>query len=71
VVTAARVRFSYVVDLRVRKVSRGELKLIAVTRENASVAAHATMVKSGMPGFEINGWYGMVYPAEFQTTSSS
>ena len=21
------------------------------------------MIESGMPGFEVNGWYGMVYPA--------
>ena len=21
------------------------------------------MIESGMPGFEVNGWYGFVYPA--------
>ncbi len=47
------------------QVASGELKLIAVTtgKRFPSLPNVPTMVESGMPGFEINGWYGMVYPA--------
>jgi tripartite-type tricarboxylate transporter receptor subunit TctC len=43
----------------------GELKLIAVTtgKRFPSLPNVPTMIESGMPGFEVNGWYGMVYPA--------
>jgi tripartite-type tricarboxylate transporter receptor subunit TctC len=47
------------------QVASGELKLIAVTtgKRFPSMPNVPTMIESGMPGFEINGWYGMVYPA--------
>jgi tripartite-type tricarboxylate transporter receptor subunit TctC len=47
------------------QVAAGELKLIAVTtgRRFPSLAQVPTMIESGMPGFEVNGWYGFVYPA--------
>jgi tripartite-type tricarboxylate transporter receptor subunit TctC len=47
------------------QVASGELKLIAVTtgKRFPSLPNVPTMIESGMPGFEINGWYGMVYPA--------
>src|SRR6478735_5127695 len=59
---------AYAVDLAhaVRgQVASGELKLIAVTtgKRFPSLPNVPTMIESGMPGFEINGWYGMVYPA--------
>jgi tripartite-type tricarboxylate transporter receptor subunit TctC len=46
------------------QVAAGELKLIAVTtgRRFPSLANVPTMIESGMPGFEVNGWYGFVYP---------
>jgi tripartite-type tricarboxylate transporter receptor subunit TctC len=69
VVTALlRKDVAYAVDLAhaVRgQVASGELKLIAVTtgKRFPSMPNVPTMIESGMPGFEINGWYGMVYPA--------
>ena len=47
------------------QVASGELKLIAVAtgKRFPSIANVPTMVESGMPGFEVNGWYGLVYPA--------
>ena len=69
VVTALlRKDVAYAVDLAhaVRgQVASGELKLIAVAtgRRFASLAQVPTMIESGMPGFEVNGWYGLVYPA--------
>jgi tripartite-type tricarboxylate transporter receptor subunit TctC len=47
------------------QVAAGELRLIAVTtgRRFPSLANVPTMIESGMPGFEVNGWYGFVYPA--------
>src|SRR6476619_3132878 len=47
------------------QVAAGELKLIAVTtgKRFPSLPNVPTMIESGMPGFEVNGWYGMVYPA--------
>ena len=69
VVTALlRKDVAYAVDLAhaVRgQVASGELKLIAVAtgRRFPSLAQVPTMIESGMPGFEVNGWYGFVYPA--------
>ena len=47
------------------QVASGELKLIAVTtgKRFPSLPNVPTMDESGMPGFIVNGWYGMVYPA--------
>ena len=47
------------------QVASGELKLIAVTtgKRFPSLPNVPTMIEFGMPGFEVNGWYGMVYPA--------
>ena len=69
VVTALlRKDVAYAVDLAhaVRgQVASGELKLIAVAtgKRFPSLPNVPTMIESGMPGFEVNGWYGMVYPA--------
>src|SRR5688572_1876769 len=69
VVTALlRKDVAYAVDLAhaVRgQVAAGELRLIAVAtgRRFPSLAQVPTMIESGMPGFEVNGWYGFVYPA--------
>lgn len=69
VVTALlRKDVAYAVDLAhaVRgQVAAGELRLIAVAtgRRFPSLANVPTMIESGMPGFEVNGWYGFVYPA--------
>jgi len=69
VVTALlRKDVAYAVDLAhaVRgQVAAGELRLIAVAtgRRFPSLAGVPTMIESGMPGFEVNGWYGFVYPA--------
>ena len=51
------------------QVASGELKLIAVTtgKRFPSLPNVPTMIESGMPGFEVNGWYGMVYPAGVPT----
>jgi tripartite-type tricarboxylate transporter receptor subunit TctC len=58
----------YAVDLAhaVRgQVASGELKLIALAtgKRFPSMPDVPTMIESGMPGFEVNGWYGLVYPA--------
>jgi tripartite-type tricarboxylate transporter receptor subunit TctC len=47
------------------QVASGELKLIAVStgKRFPALPNVPTMIESGMPGFEVNGWYGMVYPA--------
>jgi tripartite-type tricarboxylate transporter receptor subunit TctC len=47
------------------QVASGELKLLAVAtgKRFASIPNVPTMIESGMPGFEVNGWYGMVFPA--------
>ncbi len=69
VVTALlRKDVAYAVDLAhaVRgQVASGELKLIALAtgKRFPSMPNVPTMIESGMPGFEVNGWYGMVYPA--------
>src|SRR6476646_791982 len=69
VVTALlRKDVAYAVDLAhaVRgQVASGQLKLIALAtgKRFPSLPNVPTMIESGMPGFEINGWYGMVYPA--------
>jgi tripartite-type tricarboxylate transporter receptor subunit TctC len=59
---------AYAVDLAhaVRgQVESGELKLIAVAtgKRFPSLPNVPTVIESGIPGFEINGWYGFVYPA--------
>src|SRR5262249_22444406 len=69
VVTALiRKDVAYAVDLAhaVRgQVAAGELKILAVTtgQRFPSLPNVPTMIESGLPGFEVNGWYGMVYPA--------
>ena len=69
VVTALlRKDVAYAVDLAhaVRgQVESGELKLIAVAtgKRFPSLPKVPTVIESGIPGFEINGWYGFVYPA--------
>ncbi|MBN8966422.1 MAG: tripartite tricarboxylate transporter substrate binding protein [Rhizobiales bacterium] len=47
------------------QVAAGQLKLIAVStgKRFPSIPDVPTMIESGMPGFEVNGWYGLVYPA--------
>jgi tripartite-type tricarboxylate transporter receptor subunit TctC len=47
------------------QVASGQLKLIAVStgKRFPSIPNVPTMIESGMPGFEVNGWYGLVYPA--------
>jgi tripartite-type tricarboxylate transporter receptor subunit TctC len=47
------------------QVASGQLKLIAVStgKRFPSIPDVPTMIESGMPGFEVNGWYGLVYPA--------
>ena len=73
VVTALlRKDVAYAVDLAhaVRgQVAAGELRLIAVAtgRRFPSIANVPTMIESGLPGFEVNGWYGFVYPAGVPT----
>jgi tripartite-type tricarboxylate transporter receptor subunit TctC len=46
------------------QVASGQLKLIAVStgKRFPSIPDVPTMIESGMPGFEVNGWYGLVYP---------
>jgi tripartite-type tricarboxylate transporter receptor subunit TctC len=47
------------------QVASGDLKLLAVLTSTRfpALATIPTMSESGMPGFEVNGWYGLVYPA--------
>lgn len=47
------------------QVAAGELKLIALATAKRFPANPnvPTMNESGMPGFIVNGWYGLVYPA--------
>ncbi|MEA2983595.1 MAG: hypothetical protein QOF09_5418 [Alphaproteobacteria bacterium] len=47
------------------QVASGELRLLALAtgKRFPSMPNVPTMVEAGMPGFEVNGWYGMVYPA--------
>jgi len=69
VVTALlRKDVAYAVDLAHAvkgQVASGELKLIALAtgKRFPSMPNVPTMIESGMPGFEVNGWYGLVYPA--------
>jgi tripartite-type tricarboxylate transporter receptor subunit TctC len=69
VVTALlRKDVAYAVDLAHAvkgQVASGELKLIALAtgKRFPAMPNVPTMIESGMPGFEVNGWYGMVYPA--------
>ena len=47
------------------QVASGELRLLALAtgKRFPSMPNVPTMIEAGMPGFEVNGWYGMVYPA--------
>ncbi len=47
------------------QVASGELRLLALAtgKRFPSMPNVPTMIESGMPGFEVNGWYGLVYPA--------
>jgi tripartite-type tricarboxylate transporter receptor subunit TctC len=47
------------------QVESGELKIIATatSKRFPAIPNVPTMMESGMPGFEVNGWYGLVYPA--------
>ena len=47
------------------QVASGELRLLALAtgKRFPSIPNVPTMIEAGMPGFEVNGWYGMVYPA--------
>jgi tripartite-type tricarboxylate transporter receptor subunit TctC len=47
------------------QVASGELRLLALAtgKRYPSMPNVPTMIEAGMPGFEVNGWYGMVYPA--------
>lgn len=47
------------------QVASGDLKLIAVTtgKRFPSLPNVPTVIESGLPDFEINGWYGLVFPA--------
>jgi tripartite-type tricarboxylate transporter receptor subunit TctC len=47
------------------QVAAGELRLIALATGKRFPASPdvPTMAESGMPGFVVNGWYGLVYPA--------
>ena len=44
----------------------GKLRALAVTTVKRSVLAPElpTMIEAGMPGFEVNNWYGLVAPAK-------
>jgi tripartite-type tricarboxylate transporter receptor subunit TctC len=59
---------SYIVDLAhtVRgQVEAGELKIIAVATAKRwpTLPNVPTIIESGIPNFEVLGWYGLVYPA--------
>jgi tripartite-type tricarboxylate transporter receptor subunit TctC len=47
------------------QVASGDLKLLAVltSKRFPALANVPTLSESGMPGFEVNGWYGLVFPA--------
>jgi tripartite-type tricarboxylate transporter receptor subunit TctC len=44
----------------------GKLRALAVTtaKRSSLVPELPTMIEAGMPGFEVNNWYGMVVPAK-------
>jgi len=44
----------------------GKLRALAVTtaKRSALVPELPTMIEAGMPGFEVNNWYGLVAPAK-------
>ncbi len=48
------------------QVQNGRLRAIAVTTltRSAAMPEVATFVESGYPGFEVNGWYGLLGPAK-------
>jgi tripartite-type tricarboxylate transporter receptor subunit TctC len=47
------------------QVASGELRLLALatSKRFPSMPEVPTMIEAGMPGFEVDGWYGLVYPA--------
>ena len=45
------------------RLGRAEAHRGATGKRFPSLPNVPTMIESGMPGFEVNGWYGMVYPA--------
>ena len=47
------------------QVEAGELKILAIATSKRFPALPnvPTMIESGIPGFEVNGWYGLVFPA--------
>lgn len=59
---------AYAVDLAhaVRgQVESGDLKILAIatSKRFPSLPNVPTIIESGLPGFEVNGWYGLVFPA--------
>ena len=50
----------------VQHIRSGKLRALAVTTANraAIVPELPTMIEAGMPGFEVNNWYGLVAPAK-------
>ena len=50
----------------VQQIRSGRLRALAVTtaKRSALVPELPTMIESGMPGFEVNNWYGLVAPAK-------
>ena len=50
----------------VQHIRSGKLRALAVTtaKRAALVPELPTMIESGMPGFEVNNWYGLVAPAK-------
>jgi len=50
----------------VQQIRSGRLRALAVTtaKRTALVPELPTMIESGMPGFEVNNWYGLVAPAK-------
>jgi tripartite-type tricarboxylate transporter receptor subunit TctC len=47
------------------QVASGELRILALAtgKRFPSMPNVPTIIEAGLPGFEVNGWYGMVYPA--------
>ena len=53
------------------QVESGDLKILAVTTAQRwpSLPNVPTMIEQGMPGFEVLGWYGLVFPAGVPTAA--
>jgi len=53
----------------VQHIRSGKLRALAVTtaKRAALVPELPTMIESGMPGFEVNNWYGLVAPVKTPT----